>query len=239
MGWGKFYGIGVGPGDPELLTLKAQRILQKIDVLFIPKSKTEKRSLALSIVSGALEREWDCHELLLPMTRDEEVLQLHWQEAARQVIEVIKTGREAAFITLGDPGLYSSFTYILKYIRQMAPQAEVEIVPGVSSINSISAWIQEPLAEGNESLIILPAGLAKERIANLLDQVDNLLLLKAGNEIDKIREILTEQKISTRNFLVSRGGFNDGFYTDDLDRLEGQSLDYLSSVLIKKDQGEE
>ncbi len=239
MGWGKFYGIGVGPGDPELLTLKALMILQEIKVLFVPISKSDKRSLALTIVSGIIDKDWECHELLLPMTRDEDVLQQHWQAAAQQVVDVIKTGEDAAFITLGDPGLYSSFSYIFRHIKRLAPQAEVEISPGVSSINALSAWIQEPLTEGEESLLIIPAGQEKEKIVALMEQADNILFLKAGNEIDKIRQILEEQTGSKRAFLVSRCGFPDAFYTNDLNAIEGQKLDYLSSILIKKDREEE
>jgi precorrin-2/cobalt-factor-2 C20-methyltransferase len=236
LGWGKFYGIGVGPGDPELLTLKARRILEEIEVLFVPKSKTETRSLALTIVANIIDKNWECHELLLPMTRDEELLQQSWQIAARQVIEVIKSGRDAAFITLGDPGLYSSFTYIFRHLKQLAPLAEVEIVPGVSSINSLAAWIQEPLAVGNESLLIVPAGLEKDKISALMEQTDNILLLKAGSEIEKIKAILSEQPNTQRAFLVSRNGFADSFYADDLNGLEARKFDYLSTVLIKKNR---
>ncbi|CFY07037.1 Cobalamin (vitamin B12) biosynthesis CobI/CbiL, precorrin-2 C20-methyltransferase [Syntrophomonas zehnderi OL-4] len=235
---GKLYGIGVGPGDPELLTIKAKKILEEVEVLFIPKSKQETRSLALSIVTQAVDKDWECYELLLPMTKDQEILQQHWQEAARQITEVINTGRDAAFITLGDPSLYSSLTYLLRSIGQINPEIDVKIIPGVSSLNSVAAWIQQPLAEGDESLLIIPAGRVSEDIGRLLDQVDNIFLLKAGREVDKIRRLAEDQQTSGRVYLASRCGFPDGFYTTDLKSLDEQDFNYLTSLLIKKNRKE-
>lgn len=239
MNWGKFYGIGVGPGDPELLTLKAKRILEEIDVLLVPKSKKEKRSLALSIVNSAINRQWDCVELILPMTKETDQLEKHWEQAAYQVIEVIKAGKNAAFITLGDPTLYSTFTYLLKYVKQLAPEAAVEIVPGISAVNSISAWIQQPLAEGEESLVIVPALKETATLETLIEQFDNIALLKAGNQVVKITEILSRQGHSRQAVLASRCGFEDGFYTNDLSSLSDKSLNYLSTVIIKKKPGDD
>jgi len=237
--WGKFYGIGVGPGDPELLTLKAKRILEEIDVLLVPKSGKEKRSLALSIVSSVITRKWECVELLLPMTKEPEELQKHWEQAAHQVINVVKMGKDAAFITLGDPTLYSTFTYLLKYVKELEPEVQVEIVPGISSVNSISAWIQQPLAEGEESLVIVPALKETETLEALIEQFDNVALLKVGNQAAKVAGMLSQKEHNRVAVLASRCGFMDGFYTDDLSALCDKDLDYLSTVIIKKCLGDD
>lgn len=239
MAPGKLYGIGVGPGDPELLTLKAMKILKSIDVLFIPKSREDKRSLAYSIVSDVIDKDWECIDLILPMTRDQELLNWHWQRAARDVISILNRGRDAAFITLGDPGMYSTFGYLLKNIREVAPGIEVQIIPGVSSIHSISAWLQEPLAEGEESLAILPAFNDKDKISAVIEQFDNTILLKAANQIDQIRYILDEKNVPGQIYLASRCGFPDGFISTDLNSLEGHKLDYLSTIVIKKKKKED
>lgn len=237
MSWGKFYGIGVGPGDPELLTLKAKRILEQVELLFVPKSRLEKRSVAYSIVSQVVDKPWQCIELLLPMTADPETLSQHWQEAAGVVIEQLSSGRDGAFITLGDPTLFSTFTYLLKYIKQAAPAVEVEIVPGISAVNSISAVLQEPLAEGEENLVIIPALQDQETLARLAGQFDNIVLMKAGRQIDKICSVLEQNGSNRQARLVSRCGFEEVFMSDDIFALKGQDLDYLSTVIIKKKTG--
>ncbi len=236
MKLGTLYGIGVGPGDPELLTIKAKRILEEVNVLFIPRSRLENRSLALSIVSGLVKKEWDCVDLLLPMTRDGEALLLHWQEAAQEMLRVLQNGEDAAFITLGDPGMYSTFSYLLRNLRKLEPSLKVEIIPGVSSIHAISAWIQEPLAEGEESLIIVPALKETEQLQTLLKNYDNVVLLKAGRQLARINEILQSEgdEADRQVFLASRCGFVDGFYTEDLKAYEHRPMDYLSTLIIKR-----
>ena len=234
MSLGKFYGIGVGPGDPELLTLKAKRILGEINVLLIPKSKKEKRSLALSIASDLVNNNCTTVELILPMTTDQEELKRHWQQAAEQVMEVLSQGKDTAFITLGDPTIYSTFTYLLKYVKKLAPKVEVEIIPGISSINSISAWIGQPLAEGEESLVIVPALNDKQSLDKIITEFDNIVLLKAGNQVDKVIDILEERGILDKAFYASRYGFPDGFYTNELKELRNKKFDYLSTMIIKK-----
>jgi len=236
---GKFYGIGVGPGDPELLTLKAKRVLEEIDVLLVPKSKMEKRSLALSIVSGLINKEWECVELLLPMTTDREQLKTHWGKAAQQAAKVLSKGKDTGFITLGDPTIYSTFTYLLKHVKKLLPEAPVEIIPGISSINSIAAWIQQPLAEGEESLIIVPALEDKETLEKIIDRFDNIVLLKAGSQTGKVVDILEDRDMLGKGFFASRYGFKDGFYTRDLNSLRDKKFDYLSTMVIKKGMGDD
>lgn len=239
MATGKFYGIGVGPGDPELLTLKAQRVLGEIDVLLVPISKKEKRSLALEIASGLINENCEQIELLLPMITDQEELKRHWKEAAKQIVEVLREGKSTAFITLGDPTIYSTFTYLLKYVRLLAPEADIEIVPGISAINSISAWIKQPLVEGEESLVIVPALNDKESLEKIIDQFDNVVLLKAGRQANKVIDILEERGISDKGFYASRYGFEDGFYTNNLEELRDKKFDYLSTMIIKKKLGDD
>lgn len=237
MSWGRFYGIGVGPGDPELLTLKAKRILEQIDTLFIPKSQPGKRSVAQSIVCQALDKQWQIVDVLLPMTADETLLNQHWREAAEVIIQHLSQGRDGAFITLGDPTLYSTFTYILKQLQDLAPDIEVEIVPGISSVNAVSSILQQALAEGEEDLVIIPALQDQAALNGLIGQFDNIVLMKAGRQIDKICVSLTERGQDKQAFVVSRCGFPDAAIHRDIFALRGKELDYLSTVIIKKRGG--
>jgi len=231
---GRFWGIGVGPGDPELLTLKARRVLEQIDVLCIPKSRRERESLALSIASGVVKREWEVIELLLPMTRDPEELKRHQVNAAEKINEVLSTGKDVAFITLGDPTLYSTFTYLLKFLRKINPAIDVEIIPGISAINAVSGWMRMPLAEGEEKLAVVPALQSEEELAKVLTEFDNVIILKAGKQLQKVIKVLDAKGLSDKAAFACRYGFDDGFYTTDIDSLRGTKQDYLSAMLVKR-----
>jgi len=231
---GVFWGIGVGPGDPELLTIKARRVLEQVDVLCIPKSRQERESLALSIVSGALKKEWKVIELLLPMTRDQEELERHQVNAAQKINSELASGKDVAFITLGDPTLYSTFTYLMKFVREIDPDVKVEIIPGVSAINGVSAWMQIPLAEGDEKLAVVPGIQPKEELDKVLKNFENVVILKAGKQLEKVISVLDENNLSDKAAFACRYGFEDGFYTTDIDALRGTKQDYLSAMLVKR-----
>ena len=234
---GKLYGVGVGPGDPELLTLKALRILQQVSVVFIPKSSPEKRSLALSIVSDVLNGEQKQEELILPMTRDHSELEKYWQIAAEQIFNYINAGYECAFVTLGDPGTYSTFSYLKRYLQAMDGNIQIEQIPGISAINALSANSGEPLAEGEESLLIANALKPREEMAELLDRYENLVLLKAGRSAGEIAGLLKEKNFRGQIVFASRIGFDDAFYTTNLNEIENEGHDYLSTFFIKNNGG--
>ncbi len=238
MDWGIFYGVGVGPGDPEMLTMKAARVLEEVDVLFIPKSAQEKRSLAYSIVKDTINKNWEIKELLLPMTRNREELEQHWQAGAEKVARVLREGRNAAFITLGDPTIYSTFTYLLKKLKGLEPQVKIEIIPGISSINFIAANLKQPLVEGEEDLVIVTGLRDKASLAGLIQQFDNVVVLKAGNQLDKLIEIVKESKMPLHYYFASRCGFPDAILSEEIDVIAQTQQDYLSTMIIKK-AGEE
>lgn len=239
MPWGKFYGIGVGPGDPELLTLKAKRVLEELDLLFCPHSKKGKRSLALSIVSRAVQKDWELVNLVLPMTRDRQELINYWQAAAQEVIRFLKQGRSGAFITLGDPTLFSTFTYLMDEIRKQAPQTEFEIIPGISAINYISSRVQTALAEGEEKLLIVPGPYHPEELDRYLNEFENIVLMKAGSQAERIAASLGGHLDGFRTFLASRCGFPDEYVSTDINSVNNRELDYLTTVLLKKIPGGE
>src|SRR4030067_3429473 len=130
---GKLYGIGVGPGDPELLPLKAVRVLGEADVVAIPKSKEESDSIALSIVKGSVDlSKKETLELMFPMTKDKEVLRKSREEAAAAICERLLSGKNVACITIGDPMFYSTFSYLLPLVKERIPEISIDIVPGIS-----------------------------------------------------------------------------------------------------------
>lgn len=122
---GTLYGLGVGPGDPELITLKALEVLKRVPVVFAAGSTKNDYSLALNVAAQYLPAGTEIKQLGFPMTDDEAVLQAYWQDNARQVLTVLNSGRDAAFVTIGDPLTYSTYAYLLRTLKEMAPQARV------------------------------------------------------------------------------------------------------------------
>jgi precorrin-2/cobalt-factor-2 C20-methyltransferase len=230
---GKFYGIGVGPGDPELLTIKAYRLLQQVDVLCIPKSRMEKESLALNVVRQSLDRDFRVLELLFPMSHDEEVLATHWDRAAEQVAAELAAGHNVAFITIGDPMFYSTYAYLLQRVRK-DPEVEVLTVPGVTAFAACASMINEPLTEKDERVAVIPAAYNLEDLREVLKSFDNLVLMKVNRNYDAVVDLLEETGLLDRAVYVSRCGYPDQFYTTDIKSLVGKEKDYMSVLIVRK-----
>lgn len=230
---GKFYGIGVGPGDPELLTLKAFRLLEQVDVLCIPKSKMEKESLALKVVSQVMDRDFRVLELLFPMSHDEAVLAEHWDRAASLVAAELDAGYNVAFITIGDPMFYSTYSYLLERVRK-DPAVEVVTVPGVTAFAACASLINEPLTEKDERVAVIPAAYSLDDLRDVLDNFDNVVLMKVNKNYDAVVGLLEELGLLDRAVYISRCGYPDQFFTTDLKSLVGKDRDYMSILIIRK-----
>ncbi len=183
---GKLYGIGVGPGDPELLTLKAVRILKEADVLAAPGNKKED-SVAWQIAAQALPEiaEKPFLPVNMPMTKDPAALEASHEAGARRVAEVLEKGKTVAFLTLGDPCVYATYLYIHKRIRRMGCAAQ--IVSGVPSFCAAAAKLDTSLAEKDEMLHVIPASYPVE---DALALPGTKVLMKAGRQMRQVKEAL-------------------------------------------------
>ncbi len=231
---GKIYGIGVGPGDPELLTLKAYRVLKEADTLCIPKSKTEKDSLALSIVKSIVEKDFEVVELLFPMTHDREVLRQHWDLAASRMADKAREGKNVAFITIGDPMFYSTYAYVVERFKRYHKDIPVETIPGITAFAACSSIINEPLTEAHEKLAVIPAAYGIESIRKALEDYDNVVLMKINRLYDEVAGLLKETGLLGKAVYISRAGYPDQFYTTDIESMIGKEKDYMSIMIIRK-----
>ena len=190
---GKLYGIGVGPGDTELLTLKAARILKTVPVVFTPKSAKEKESIALSIVRPILEERKDYKRLMLvtpifPMIEDKDELEKIWTSASEMIAQYLNSGRDVAFITLGDPSVFSTYSYIQKKLKG---DYEIETVPGITSFTACAAARNEALVEQNDVLTVVPK--IDDRLEQILEYSDSIVLMKASRNTTQLEQVI-EQK---------------------------------------------
>ena len=230
---GTLYGIGVGPGDPDLITLKAVRLLQHVPHIFASCSTKNSYSLALNIVRPHLNGAGIEH-LPFPMTKEPQVLKEAWEKNAARVLEVLNSGSDAAFITLGDPLTYSTFGYLLKTLKRLNPEVRAVTVPGITSYAAAAARTHIPLTEGEESFVVVSGALGAARLREVADKSDNIVMLKTYRNFGEIYATLEELDLLDRAVCISRCGLDGETVVENLRDLKGQSMPYLSMIIIKK-----
>jgi precorrin-2/cobalt-factor-2 C20-methyltransferase len=226
---GTLYGLGVGPGDLELMTLKAARILNEADVIAYP-AANRGESLARRIVGPLIPEKAREYAMPLPMATSRDPGRKAYDEGAADLLAYLQQGKSVAFLCEGDPFFYGSFMYIHE---RVAPHAPCVVVPGVTSITTCAAALGRPLAARNDVLTIIPATLPGERIRALLEACDAAAIMKIGPHFEKIRAILRDARLSDRAAIVERASQGDQRVTRINDVPEGERP-YFSTILIYK-----
>lgn len=231
----RLYAVGVGPGDPELLTRKAERILRSVHVVCAPTSAADSGSVALGIVEPFLDRtRQEVLTRVFPMTKDESALVPLWEETASEVAQRIRQGRDVAFITIGDPFLYSTFLYLHAIFREKYPDIDIEIVPGITSAGAAAAAAGVPLGLSADRLAILPATYEETQLRQTLLDFDTVVLMKVSRVFDRIFALLSELGLERSAVFVRRVGSGEEEVVTDLSSLVGKKLDYLSLLIVRK-----
>ena len=230
---GTLYGIGVGPGDPELITLKALKVLRQVPHIFAACSTKNSYSLALNIVRPHLNGA-GIEPLPFPMTKDPQVLKEAWEKNAGRVLEVLASGEDAAFVTLGDPLTYSTFGYLLKTLKRLNPEVPVVTIPGITSYRAAAARTHIPLTEGEESFVLISGAQGAARLREVEDQSDNIVMLKTYRHFEEIYRALEELDLLDRATCISRCGLDGETVVENLRDFKGQPVPYLSMIIIKK-----
>lgn len=226
---GKLYGLGVGPGDPELMTLKAVRLIRECDVVAIPVTGKET-NVAFEIAKGAVPQivAKELLEISMPMTRDEARLKESHEKAAETVAAELEKGKNIAFLTLGDPSIYSTYIYV--HNRVAALGYKTEIVPGIPSFCAVAARLNEGLTEASEALHIIPA--SYEGVEEALALKGTRVLMKSGKSIGRVKTLLEQMDRPQSVKMVERCGMQgERVFTqmEDLDEDAG----YFSILVVK------
>jgi precorrin-2/cobalt-factor-2 C20-methyltransferase len=229
------YGVGLGPGAPDLLTLRAVTVLRQVAVLAAPRASAGSASLALSIAREAVGEVAGQETLLLefPMRRDPVLRRAAHGAAARAIAERLGSGRSVAFVTEGDPLLYSTFLDLLREVPRALPGVRVEVVPGVSSLTAVAAAARMPLADGDGTLAVLPARAGLDALARLAREFDTLVLLKAGPVLPELRAELARGGLLARAVLVCDASTGREQVIRDLAGFE-ERPGYLSTLLVTR-----
>jgi len=229
------YAVGVGPGDPELLTRKAERIISQCPVICAPTGAADAASYALSIVEHLLDRSrQEVITRVFPMQKKGPELEAAWEEVATEVIERIDRGEDVAFITIGDPCLYSTFLYICRIIREKRADIPVEFIPGISSINASAAAAGIPLGIAGERIAILPATYENEELRKTLLEFDTIVLMKVSRVFDRVYALLQELGLTDNAVFVRRVGSRQQEVVFDISTLVSRELDYLSMLIVRR-----
>jgi precorrin-2/cobalt-factor-2 C20-methyltransferase len=238
---GKLYVIGVGPGDPELLTLKAVRILKEVQCICVPKGSEEGSSLALSIVERVINIGGkEIIEAHFPMQKTRETqesgvceLDTKWNEIVKNILSRLNKGIDMAFITIGDPAIYSTFFYLYDKLLELSPGLNIEIIPGVSSINASASRAGISLGIADERITILPANYSDD-LKETIDKFNTIVLMKVHKVFNNILKTLNEMNLLKNAVYVSKAGMEDERVFKNIMDVKPEDLNYFSMVIIRK-----
>lgn len=197
---GRLIGVGLGPGDPDLMTLKAARAIGSADVIAypaLPGTDSFARSIAADLIRP------DTHEIVIevPMTKAREPAQAAYDLGAERIAEALESGRDVAVLCEGDPFFYGSFMYLH---ARLADRFPVEVIPGITSVSAGTARAAAPLTARNEVLTVLPGPLDSDTLASRIEAADSVVIMKVGRHLARIRHVLDAQGLSDRAVYIER-----------------------------------
>ena len=234
-------GIGVGPGDPDLLTVKAVTAIQNADIIMCPASKEDRPSIALSVVSSIIDKSknQEIVKLIFPMTKDKDVLEATWKKNAKIMAEKVLLGKNVVYLTVGDPYLYSTWIYMHKDLEENYPDMKISVIPGIVSIFTFAAKVGISIAEGSEKVAIIPSCYDLSSVKEIAKYSETMVFLKDGRYFDQVINVLKEsgfpddsifaigQDLGTENEIIRKltlGEVNDGTLT----------TKYFSILVVKR-----
>nr|WP_295083799.1 precorrin-2 C(20)-methyltransferase [uncultured Roseateles sp.] len=237
---GRLIGVSLGPGAADLITRRAWDQLQRAEPLWtypLRSLKTESYALAIAQRSG-LALPADAQALVFPMTHDAEKLARAWLRAATLVLPVLQSGRDVLFLVEGDASTYATFGHLERTLRGLAPELQVEIIPGITSFHASCARLQIPFSEHDDTVAIVPAAYGVEMVERLLDDFDTLVLMKVKPLIDELIDLMERRQLLEKSCFVERAGAPEErvLRGAELLSLRGSKVNYLSLLLVKNDQ---
>jgi len=226
---GTLYAVGLGPGDPELLTIKGQRLLRELPVIFLP-AQEERDSLARKIVEPWTDAA-RLRELSFKMSKKPEENRARWREHAATIAQVVGGGQDAAFVTEGDPMLYSTFLHVYGQLLANHPEVHVEIVPGVSSVTAGAAAAHIALADERRRVAVVPA---TGEVMHAVATFDTVVILKVSAAVDAVLKALNVTGRMGDAIYVERAGWPNQRIVREVETIRKQKLDYFGQVIVTR-----
>ena len=227
---GRLVGVGVGPGDPELLTLKGLRVLREADAVFVPVADTGEVGRAEATVREYLDEE-RITRLLFALSDDPEARERNWSNAANEVSKHLENGETCAFATIGDPNVYSTFTYLARTVREITPEVEVETVPGITAMQDLASRSGTVLLEGDGRLALLPFTAGEEPLREALAGFETVVCYKGGSRLGEVLRVAEGEGRLENAVYGARLGI-DGEEVSPAREMVGREGTYLSTVVF-------
>lgn len=233
---GKLYGIGVGPGDPELITVKGLNILQRVPVVAFPAGMNGRPGWAQAIAAQWLRPHQVQVALTFPFVPEQETLTTAWEAAADQVWQHLADGRDVAFLSEGDVSFYSTFTYLAQTLQQHHPDVDIETIPGISSPMAAAAALGLPLTVRHQRLMILPAIYTVSDLETALDTADVVVLMKVSSVYSQVWSVLRDRHLLQHSAVIVRATHPDQVVYADLSDRPDLDLPYFSLLMVQVKQ---
>ncbi len=230
---GILYGISVGTGDPELITVKGLRLLQQSPVVAFPQGISGKPGMAQQIVAPWLQPQQVQLPLDFPYVQDMMVLTQAWETAAQRVWQYLQAGQDVAFACEGDVSFYSTFTYLAQSLQHLYPETKVQLIPGVCSPMAAAAVLGLPLTIRQQRLVVLPALYTMAELETALDWADVVVLMKVSSVYSQVWQILQRRGLLTNSWVVVKATLPDMVVYSDLRTRPDLKLPYFSILLVK------
>ncbi len=226
---GTLFGVGVGPGDPKLMTIKAGEVIRSVDVVAYPvnsSGESQARSIASPIIEdGATEL-----PLHIPMNVDPDPARDAYDSAANQISTFLLTGKSVAYLCLGDPMFYGSFMYLA---ARLAVTHKIEVIPGVTSLSACAAQTRMPLAGRTDVLSVIPATLEEPQLEVALRKADTAVVIKVGRHMRKVREVLRKLNLA-ESAIVVENGTGEGERISLVEQVTDDEKPYFSTILVTR-----
>ena len=230
---GIFYGIGVGPGDPELLMVKAIKAIEQVDVLIAPKTEKKDGSVALTVAKPYLKKDVEIVYQVFPMVKGfAENSTDAWESNKQEILELLRSGKNVAFLTIGDPMFYSTYIYVFRLLENEG--VDIQTIPGIPAFAAIGSQLGYPIVEGDDVLAIIPATASPEKVEKAMQAADNVVLMKVYKNFEEVADMLDKNEMAEQAVLVSRAGLDDEKIIYDVLAHKKDKLNYLSTILTRK-----
>lgn len=228
----RFWGIGVGPGDSQLLTVKAVETIKQLDVLYVPQAHKGGASVAETIAAPYLPGDLTIKRRHFPMANDWALKRAQWELIANEIVDDVTSGLEVGFLTLGDPSVYSTYSYLLEIIQDQVP---VETIAGISSYSQLAASLSLPLVIDQESLSIVPATAGVSQLSRVIDASNNIVIMKVAADFANVYQLLAERNLLEQTMVVERVSMAEQVMKPMTEYQPDAKLPYFTTALVKKE----
>ena len=186
--------VGCGPGDPDLLTVKAVKAIKNAEIIMCPTSKEGKTSIAFSIITSLLdpEKKPEIKNLVFPMVKDKDILEDTWKKNTEVIAEAVRSGKKVVYLTVGDPYLYSTWIYLHRELQAKHPEIKITVIPGIVSIFTFASKVGISIAEGSETVAVIPSCYDLSRVKETAKNCDTMIFLKDGRYFDQVIQLLKD-----------------------------------------------